>query len=185
MDVIHRLEVAARHLPVELRAEDPGRAAELIDIEKQIFVRLVGRHSEPLQELTAPVIVLATDLLPSDTADFTPRTVHAFATESGGNTSHTAILAGALEIPAVVGLGRFSRSPITGRIAKGYVEFLRGTPLLFQLFVIFFGVPRSGPRSRPGGGGTTPSGTSRPSPRTGPGSGCSGTSSWPRRRPTA
>ena len=45
--------------------------------------------------------------MPSDTADFTPRTVCAFATESGGATSHTAILAGALEIPAVVGLGRF------------------------------------------------------------------------------
>src|SRR5262245_45577362 len=45
--------------------------------------------------------------MPSETADFTPRTVHAFATESGGDTSHTAILANALEIPAVVGLGRF------------------------------------------------------------------------------
>jgi phosphotransferase system enzyme I (PtsI) len=45
--------------------------------------------------------------MPSDTADFTHRTVFAFATESGGPTSHTAILAGALEIPAVVGVGRF------------------------------------------------------------------------------
>jgi phosphotransferase system enzyme I (PtsI) len=106
-DVIKRLEDAALKVPEQNRAEVRRRAAELIDIEKQIFVRLVGRHSEPLQELTAPVVVLATDLLPSDTADFTPRTVHAFATESGGNTSHTAILAGALEIPAVVGLGRF------------------------------------------------------------------------------
>ena len=42
----------------------------------------------------------------------------------------------------LVGLGRISTSPVTGRIAKGYVEFFRGTPLLFQLFVIFFGVPR-------------------------------------------
>ena len=41
-----------------------------------------------------------------------------------------------------VGLGRISTSGITGRIAKGYVEFFRGTPLLFQLFVIFFGIPR-------------------------------------------
>lgn len=41
-----------------------------------------------------------------------------------------------------VGLGRISSSGITGRIAKGYVEFFRGTPLLFQLFVIFYGIPR-------------------------------------------
>ncbi|MEF8773656.1 MAG: amino acid ABC transporter permease [Halobacteriales archaeon] len=41
-----------------------------------------------------------------------------------------------------VGLGRISSSGITSRIAKGYVEFFRGTPLLFQLFVIYFGVPR-------------------------------------------
>ncbi|PSQ58748.1 amino acid ABC transporter permease, partial [Halobacteriales archaeon SW_7_71_33] len=39
----------------------------------------------------------------------------------------------------LVGLARISRSPVTGRIAKGYVEFFRGTPLLFQLFLIFFG----------------------------------------------
>ncbi|QLD87487.1 amino acid ABC transporter permease [Natronomonas halophila] len=42
----------------------------------------------------------------------------------------------------IVGLGRISTSGITGRIAKGYVEFFRGTPLLFQLFVIYFGIPR-------------------------------------------
>ena len=45
----------------------------------------------------------------------------------------------------LVGLARISRSPVTGRIAKGYVEFFRGTPLLFQLFLIFFGVPRLWP----------------------------------------
>lgn len=41
-----------------------------------------------------------------------------------------------------VGLGRISSSGVTGRIAKGYVEFFRGTPLLFQLFVIYYGIPR-------------------------------------------
>ena len=40
-----------------------------------------------------------------------------------------------------IGLGRISTSPITSRITKGYVEFFRGTPLLFQLFVIYFGIP--------------------------------------------
>ncbi len=100
-------EDAALKVPEHSRAEVRRRAAEFIDIEKQVLARLLGENSEPLQEITEPVIVLAHDLMPSDTADFTPRTVHAFSTESGGNTSHTAILAGALEIPAVVGLGRF------------------------------------------------------------------------------
>jgi phosphoenolpyruvate-protein phosphotransferase (PTS system enzyme I) len=106
-DLVKRLEDAAQKIPEHNRAEVRRRATDFIDLEKQILARLLGQNSEPLQELTEPVIVLATDLMPSDTADFTPRTVHAFATESGGNTSHTAILAGALEIPAVVGLGRF------------------------------------------------------------------------------
>ncbi|SNR57348.1 amino acid ABC transporter membrane protein, PAAT family [Halorubrum ezzemoulense] len=47
-----------------------------------------------------------------------------------------------VSLGVLVGLGRISTSNVTGRIAKGYVEFFRGTPLLFQLFVIYFGVPR-------------------------------------------
>jgi len=109
-DYVKKMEAAAEQLPEGARAEVRRRIAEFIDIEKQILVRLLGRNSEPLQELTEPVVVLATDLMPSETADFTPRTVFAFATESGGDTSHTAILADALEIPAVVGLGRFLSS---------------------------------------------------------------------------
>jgi amino acid ABC transporter membrane protein, PAAT family (TC 3.A.1.3.-) len=41
----------------------------------------------------------------------------------------------------LVGLGRISNSPLTSRVTKGYVEFFRGTPLLFQLFLIYIGVP--------------------------------------------
>ena len=51
--------------------------------------------------------MLAHDLTPSETATLDPQRVHAFATEAGGRTSHTAIVAGVLEIPAVVGLGKF------------------------------------------------------------------------------
>lgn len=104
---LKKFDDAAHRVPESARAEVRRRAAEFVDIEKQILVRLLGQNSEPLQELTEPVIILANDLMTSDTAEFSPRTVHAFATESGGNTSHTAILAGALEIPAVVGIGRF------------------------------------------------------------------------------
>jgi len=47
-----------------------------------------------------------------------------------------------VSLGTIMGLARTSSSPITARISKAYVEFFRGTPLLFQLFVIYFGIPR-------------------------------------------
>jgi phosphotransferase system enzyme I (PtsI) len=83
------------------------RASDLFDIEKSILSHLVGgQHGNPLDDLKEPVIVLAHDLTPSETANLNPKFVYAFATEAGGKASHTAIMAGVLEIPAVVGLGR-------------------------------------------------------------------------------
>src|SRR5947209_3287678 len=84
------------------------RAADLFDIEKRILHKLLGQRREQLQQLKEPVVVLAHDLTPSETAALDPTKVHAFATEAGGRASHTAIMAGALEIPAVVGLGKFT-----------------------------------------------------------------------------
>jgi phosphotransferase system enzyme I (PtsI) len=99
---------------IELRGNPGGAGAEIrrnitecIDIERQLLAALMGHPTNPFGNLTEPVIVLANDLMPSDTADFSAHTVRAFATESGGATSHTAILAGALELPAIVGIGRF------------------------------------------------------------------------------
>jgi phosphotransferase system enzyme I (PtsI) len=83
------------------------RAADLFDIEKSILSHLLGQRREQLGELKEAVIILAHDLTPSETAALDPAKVYAFATESGGRASHTAIMAGVLEIPAVVGLGRF------------------------------------------------------------------------------
>lgn len=80
--------------------------ADFIDVEKQVLHRLLGARGDSIEVATQNVIVLANDLTPSETAIFNTKTVRAFATESGGPTSHTAILAGALNIPAVVGLGK-------------------------------------------------------------------------------
>ena len=80
--------------------------ADFIDLEKQILKHLLGDQRESLASVTDPVIVLAHDLTPSETA-LLPKAVEGFATESGGPTSHTAILANAMGTPAVVGLGRF------------------------------------------------------------------------------
>ncbi len=84
-----------------------SRASDLFDMEKRILRNLLGHRREQIQHLTEPVIVLAHDLTPSETASLDPTKVFAFATEAGGRASHTAIMAGALEIPAVVGLGKF------------------------------------------------------------------------------
>jgi phosphotransferase system enzyme I (PtsI) len=84
-----------------------ARASDLFDMEKRILRNLLGHRREQIQHLTEPVIVLAHDLTPSETAALDPSKVFAFATEAGGRASHTAIMAGALEIPAVVGLGKF------------------------------------------------------------------------------
>lgn len=83
-----------------------ARASDLVDIEKSILRHLVGDQGDPLKEMTDPCIILAHDLTPSQTAKLNPKMVYAFATEAGGKASHTAIMAGVLEIPAVVGLGR-------------------------------------------------------------------------------
>ncbi len=82
------------------------RALDIFDLEKRLLRTLLGESREELSNLTEPVIILAHDLTPGETATLDTRFVLGFATEVGGHTSHTAILAGALEIPAVVGLGR-------------------------------------------------------------------------------
>jgi phosphotransferase system enzyme I (PtsI) len=102
--------VMRRHAKVLQGLNNPlfsTRAADLFDIEKGVLGQLLGSQMELVQGLKQPVIVLAHDLTPSETAALDPKLVHAFATEAGGRASHTAIMAGVLEIPAVVGLGRF------------------------------------------------------------------------------
>ena len=87
-----------------------ARAADVLDIEQRILQQLLGhaaRPPDPLAELAGPSVVLAHDLSPSQTASLDPARVIGFATEAGGRTSHTAIVAAGLEIPAVVGLGPF------------------------------------------------------------------------------
>jgi phosphotransferase system enzyme I (PtsI) len=84
-----------------------SRAVDLFDIEKAILRNLLGERRENLQHLLEPVVVLSHDLTPSETASLDTKMVHAFATEAGGRASHTAIMAGVLQIPAVVGLGKF------------------------------------------------------------------------------
>ncbi len=80
------------------------RVKDVYDIEKRILRRLIGESREGLSNLTEDVVVLAHDLTPSQTAGLDRKHILGLATDAGGRTSHTAIVARALGIPAVVGL---------------------------------------------------------------------------------
>ncbi len=88
--------------------------ADLFDIEKRLLRNLLGRPREDLSNLRTPVVLLAHNLAPSDAANLDPNYVKGFVTEVGGPGSHTAIIAGALEIPAVVGTGPFLQEITSG-----------------------------------------------------------------------
>lgn len=83
------------------------RANDIFDIEKRLLRHLLGHRREELSDVTSPVLVLASNLTPSETANMNREFVRGFVTELGGPSSHTAIVAAALEIPAVVGTGPF------------------------------------------------------------------------------
>ena len=83
------------------------RANDIFDIEKRLLRNLLGRRREELSQLISPVVVLAHNLTPSETANLSRDFVRGFVTEVGGPGSHTAIVAEGLEIPAVVGTGPF------------------------------------------------------------------------------
>jgi len=82
-----------------------ARAADVMDIGTQVIRALLGLPSVGLGELTKPVIVIAEDLSPSDTARLDKTHILGFVTARGGKTAHAAILARSLGIPAVVGAG--------------------------------------------------------------------------------
>jgi phosphotransferase system enzyme I (PtsI) len=81
-----------------------GRAADIKDVGRRVLRNLLGKERETLATLEEEVVVVAHDLSPSDTASMHKEKVIGFATDMGTKTSHTAIMARALEIPAVVGL---------------------------------------------------------------------------------
>lgn len=80
------------------------RSADVRDVGRRIINQLVGAEKEALMKLDMPVVIVARELDPSVTAGLRKDQVLGFATDEGGSTSHTAILARSLGIPAVVAL---------------------------------------------------------------------------------
>ena len=79
--------------------------ADLADIEQQVLAELEGSPSPPAQALPNDAILIADELLPSQLAAFDTAKVAGFCTAGGGPTSHVAILAGSMGIPALVATG--------------------------------------------------------------------------------
>lgn len=86
------------------------RAADIKDVGKRIMCGLKGIKTNPFEGVTEDVIVVAEDLAPSDTANMDFRYIKGFITEAGGVTSHVAIMARSLEIPAFVGVSDFRKN---------------------------------------------------------------------------
>ncbi|MBI3880173.1 MAG: phosphoenolpyruvate--protein phosphotransferase [Verrucomicrobia bacterium] len=94
------------------------RATDMRDVTSRVLANLAGRASEhELPKLREPCIIVAHDLPPSKTAQLDKKMVLGFVTDVGGKTSHTAILARSLQIPAVVGLKNASRTLESGQYA--------------------------------------------------------------------
>ncbi|MDN4067174.1 phosphoenolpyruvate--protein phosphotransferase [Paenibacillus vini] len=79
------------------------RAADMRDVTKRVLTHLLGLNYVNPADISEEVIVIAEDLTPSDTAQLNRKYVKGFTTNIGGRTSHSAIMARSLEIPAVVG----------------------------------------------------------------------------------
>ena len=98
------------------------RVKDIYDIERRLLRLLVGQKQESLTALDRDVVVIAHDLLPSQTAALDRKHVKGFATDVGGRTSHTAIVARAMNIPAVVGA-----TDATRRVSSGDTVIIDGT----------------------------------------------------------
>ncbi|MDD5617524.1 MAG: phosphoenolpyruvate--protein phosphotransferase [Candidatus Omnitrophica bacterium] len=100
-------QVLKRYAEVFSKVEDEylkERISDINDVGRRVLRNLLGKQHRSLGDLKDSVIVVAHDLSPSDTAMMYHKNVIGFVTDIGGKTSHTAIMAKSLEIPAVVGL---------------------------------------------------------------------------------
>ncbi|EYB69219.1 phosphoenolpyruvate-protein phosphotransferase [Deinococcus phoenicis] len=120
------------------------RAADLRDVRNRVLAHLLGKPLTALADLREPAVIVAHDLAPSDTAQLDRSLVRGVVTAVGGRTSHSAIMARGLGLPAVVGVGealhgispgtvllvdgdagRVSVNPEAGEVAAAQVQMQR------------------------------------------------------------
>ncbi|MGF7251419.1 phosphoenolpyruvate--protein phosphotransferase [Enterococcus faecium] len=97
------------------------RAADIRDVAKRILAHVLGVTLPNPSMINEEVVVVAHDLTPSDTAQLDRNFVKAFVTDIGGRTSHSAIMARSLEIPAIVGT-----KEITAKVKEGDILAVNG-----------------------------------------------------------
>jgi phosphotransferase system enzyme I (PtsI) len=123
--------VADRYAQALMKVEDDylrERAADVKDVTRRILRNLSGGPTSALAQLDHPCVLVANDLAPSEAAVLDKEKVIGFATDLGSPTSHTAIMARALGIPAVVGL-----HDVSVRVRTGDEVLVDGTKGLFHL----------------------------------------------------
>jgi len=117
--------VAERYAATLAAIEDDylrERATDMRDVTTRVLNNLMGREEEvDLRHLKEPCIIVSHDLTPSNTAQLDKRHVLGFATDVGSKTSHTAIMARSLRIPAIVGL-----KDVSSRLQSGQFALLDG-----------------------------------------------------------
>jgi len=117
-------EVLKKYIRVLSKSDDEylrERVSDISDVGKRVLKNLIGVEKRSLEDLRKETVVVAYDLSPSDTAMMHRGNTIAFATDIGARTSHTAIMAKSLEIPAVVGLEK-----VTANIKNGATIIVDG-----------------------------------------------------------
>jgi phosphotransferase system enzyme I (PtsI) len=108
VNVDYAYEQVVRNFTRKMRELDDDyfreRAGDFLDVSRRVLRNLQGKVDTEMHSLDSPSIVLAHDLSPSDTAGFDRQLVLGIATEAGSRTSHSAIMARSMNLPAVVGL---------------------------------------------------------------------------------
>jgi len=110
-------QVANRYSKTLSEIDDPylrERALDINDVSRRVVRNLMGRDAKSATQIDVPHILLAHNLTPSDTAQLNRHLVLGFATDVGSRTSHTAIMARSLNIPAVVALHNISEALLSG-----------------------------------------------------------------------
>ena len=118
-------QVAQKYIELFSQMDDAymkERAADIKDVSQKIIFNLLGIEQEDLSQINEEVILVALDLTPSETSQLNKQFIKGFATDIGGRTSHSAIIARSLEIPAVLGL-----KEITAKVKTGDVLAINGT----------------------------------------------------------